>query len=230
MPAAAALVVGHVIAVGIFLTPGTIIRTLASPVAVFAIWTGMGAMAICGSLCYGALAGTVPADRRQLRLPARNLRIARRVSLRLDVPPDHGPRDHGSAGHRVRQLPCRADAARKWRVSVDRDRRDCRLRAGPHHWGQARGASAERRVAVEDRVDRRLDGWRVPQPSRLVVAFRTVAGASARRTRRSREQSLVRSSRRSFPSVAGGRSPASPEKCAIRRGLCHGRSVSVLPP
>ena len=31
MPAATALVVGQVIAVGIFLTPGTIIRTLASP-------------------------------------------------------------------------------------------------------------------------------------------------------------------------------------------------------
>jgi len=60
MPAAAALVVGHVIAVGIFLTPGTIIRTLASPMAVFAIWTGMGAMALCGSLCYGALAGRYP--------------------------------------------------------------------------------------------------------------------------------------------------------------------------
>src|SRR5690606_22843623 len=36
--AATALVVGQVIAVGIFLTPGTIIRTVASPVWVVAVW------------------------------------------------------------------------------------------------------------------------------------------------------------------------------------------------
>jgi APA family basic amino acid/polyamine antiporter len=55
-----AIVVGHVIAVGIFLTPGTIIRTLASPLGVLLLWTGMGALAICGALCYGALAARYP--------------------------------------------------------------------------------------------------------------------------------------------------------------------------
>jgi hypothetical protein len=56
LPAATALVVGQVVAVGIFLTPGTIIRTLASPVWVLAVWALIGGMAVCGALCYGALA------------------------------------------------------------------------------------------------------------------------------------------------------------------------------
>ncbi len=60
LPAATALVVGQVIAVGIFLTPGTIIRTLASPLLVLVLWAVMGGMAICGALCYGALAARFP--------------------------------------------------------------------------------------------------------------------------------------------------------------------------
>jgi basic amino acid/polyamine antiporter, APA family len=60
LSAATTLVVGQVIAVGIFLTPGTIIRTLASPLWVLGIWTLMGGMAICGALCYGALAARYP--------------------------------------------------------------------------------------------------------------------------------------------------------------------------
>jgi len=60
LPAAVALVVGQVIAVGIFLTPGTIIRGLASPFWVAFVWVLMGAMAICGALVYGALAGRFP--------------------------------------------------------------------------------------------------------------------------------------------------------------------------
>jgi APA family basic amino acid/polyamine antiporter len=57
---ATALVVGHVIAVGIFLTPGTIIRTVASPLGIMLLWSAMGALAICGALCYGALAARYP--------------------------------------------------------------------------------------------------------------------------------------------------------------------------
>ncbi|MEO8075308.1 MAG: amino acid permease, partial [Acidobacteriota bacterium] len=55
------LIVGQVIAVGIFLTPGAMLRTLASPALVLAVWVAMGAMAICGALCYGALAARFPA-------------------------------------------------------------------------------------------------------------------------------------------------------------------------
>jgi basic amino acid/polyamine antiporter, APA family len=60
VPAATALVVGQVIAVGIFLTPGTMIRTLASPLGVLLIWAAMGLMAVAGALCYGALAARYP--------------------------------------------------------------------------------------------------------------------------------------------------------------------------
>ena len=58
--AAVALVVGQVIAVGIFLTPGTIIRGLASPFWIVVVWLAMGGMAICGALVYGALAARFP--------------------------------------------------------------------------------------------------------------------------------------------------------------------------
>jgi len=60
LPAAAALVVGQVIAVGIFLTPGAMIRTLASPLLILLVWVLIGAMAICGALCYGTLAARFP--------------------------------------------------------------------------------------------------------------------------------------------------------------------------
>jgi APA family basic amino acid/polyamine antiporter len=60
LPAAVALVVGQVIAVGIFLTPGSMIRTLASPFWILTVWLIMGAMAVCGALCYGALAARFP--------------------------------------------------------------------------------------------------------------------------------------------------------------------------
>lgn len=60
LPAATALVVGQVIAVGIFLTPGTILRTIASPLGVLVLWAVMGTMAVCGALCYGALAARYP--------------------------------------------------------------------------------------------------------------------------------------------------------------------------
>jgi APA family basic amino acid/polyamine antiporter len=60
LPAATALVVGQVIAVGIFLTPGTIIRTVASPAWMLAVWAIIGGMALCGALCYGALAARWP--------------------------------------------------------------------------------------------------------------------------------------------------------------------------
>ena len=60
LPAATALVVGQVIAVGIFLTPGTIIRTVAAPLWMLGVWTAIGGMAVCGALCYGALAARRP--------------------------------------------------------------------------------------------------------------------------------------------------------------------------
>jgi len=57
---AAALVVGEVIAVGIFLTPADMAKALASPMWLLIVWLAMGGMALCGALCYGELAARYP--------------------------------------------------------------------------------------------------------------------------------------------------------------------------
>jgi basic amino acid/polyamine antiporter, APA family len=57
---ATALIVGEVIAVGIFLTPSGMAKSLGSPVWLLIIWLLMGAMALCGALCYGELAARFP--------------------------------------------------------------------------------------------------------------------------------------------------------------------------
>jgi basic amino acid/polyamine antiporter, APA family len=59
--ATAALVVGHTIGVGVFLTPAEILGTLASPGWVLALWLGVGALVVCGALTFGELAARVPA-------------------------------------------------------------------------------------------------------------------------------------------------------------------------
>ena len=58
--AIAALVVGEVVAVGIFLTPATMARTLGSPLWLLLVWLLMGGMALSGALCYGELASRLP--------------------------------------------------------------------------------------------------------------------------------------------------------------------------
>jgi len=57
---AAALIVGEVIAVGIFLTPAEMAKELASPFWLLLVWLTMGAMALCGALCYGELSARYP--------------------------------------------------------------------------------------------------------------------------------------------------------------------------
>ena len=57
---AAALVVGEVIAVGIFLTPADMAKQLGSPMWLLIVWLVMGAMALCGALCYAELAARYP--------------------------------------------------------------------------------------------------------------------------------------------------------------------------
>jgi basic amino acid/polyamine antiporter, APA family len=57
---ATALVVGEVIAVGIFLTPAGMAQALGSPLLLLIVWLVMGAMALCGALCYGELAARFP--------------------------------------------------------------------------------------------------------------------------------------------------------------------------
>src|SRR6478672_3863149 len=60
MRTATALVVGEVIAVGIFLTPAGMAKTLGSPFWLLVVWLLMGGMALCGALCYGELAARFP--------------------------------------------------------------------------------------------------------------------------------------------------------------------------
>jgi APA family basic amino acid/polyamine antiporter len=57
---ATALIVGEVIAVGIFLTPAGMAKSLGSPVWLLVVWLLMGGMALCGALCYGELAARFP--------------------------------------------------------------------------------------------------------------------------------------------------------------------------
>ena len=58
--AVTALVVGEVIAVGIFLTHANIARPLGSPFWMLVVWLLMGIMALSGALCYGELAARAP--------------------------------------------------------------------------------------------------------------------------------------------------------------------------
>ena len=58
---AAAVVVGEVVGVGIFLTPASMAKSLGSPLLVLAVWLLSGLMALSGALCYGELAARFPA-------------------------------------------------------------------------------------------------------------------------------------------------------------------------
>ena len=58
--AVTALVIGEVIAVGIFLTPASMARSLGSPLLLLVVWLVMGGMAVTGALCYGELAARLP--------------------------------------------------------------------------------------------------------------------------------------------------------------------------
>jgi APA family basic amino acid/polyamine antiporter len=57
---ATALVVGEVIGVAIFLTPAGMAKSLGSPFWLVTVWLVMGASAIGGALCFGALAARYP--------------------------------------------------------------------------------------------------------------------------------------------------------------------------
>ena len=58
---AAAVVVGEVVGVGIFLTPAAMAKSLGSPLLVLVVWLLSGLMALSGALCYGELAARFPA-------------------------------------------------------------------------------------------------------------------------------------------------------------------------
>ena len=57
---ATALIVGQVIAVGIFLTPAGMAKSVGSPFWLLVIWVLVGLMTLSGALCYGELAARFP--------------------------------------------------------------------------------------------------------------------------------------------------------------------------
>ena len=57
---AAALVVGHTIGVGVFLTPSQLLGALGSPAWTLGLWLGCGALVFAGALTFGELAARHP--------------------------------------------------------------------------------------------------------------------------------------------------------------------------
>ena len=60
LAAAIAAVTGQSIALGIFLTPATMAKSLGSPLLLAAVWCGMAGLTLCGALCYAELAVRFP--------------------------------------------------------------------------------------------------------------------------------------------------------------------------
>jgi basic amino acid/polyamine antiporter, APA family len=60
LAAAIAVVTGESIALGIFLTPAAMAKSLGSPLLLLLVWLGIALMAMCGALCYSELAIRFP--------------------------------------------------------------------------------------------------------------------------------------------------------------------------
>ena len=60
LAAAVAVVTGQSIALGIFLTPAAMAKSLGSPALLAAVWCGMSLMALSGALCYSEMAVRYP--------------------------------------------------------------------------------------------------------------------------------------------------------------------------
>ena len=60
LAAAVALVAGHTIGIGIFLTPAELIGGIASPALTLGLWVGCGALVLAGALTFGELASRYP--------------------------------------------------------------------------------------------------------------------------------------------------------------------------
>jgi APA family basic amino acid/polyamine antiporter len=60
LPTAIALIVGEIIAVGIFLTPAGMAKALGSPGLLLIVWLVIGILSLCGALCLAELAVRFP--------------------------------------------------------------------------------------------------------------------------------------------------------------------------
>src|SRR5580704_5619133 len=94
---AIALVIGTVIGSGIFLVPRTMVLRVGSPFMVFIVWIFGGLLSLCGALSYAG-------GRWRVRLPARGLRTAVGIPLRLDANVGRQKRIDRHAGHGVLPL------------------------------------------------------------------------------------------------------------------------------
>ena len=108
---AAAVVVGEVVGVGIFLTPAAMAKTLGSPLLLLSVWLASGLMALSGALCYGELAARFPAAgggyvylRDARRLPRPERRAAQ--PARGGQPPTGVLRRRGGGGGAAGLLSC----------------------------------------------------------------------------------------------------------------------------
>jgi APA family basic amino acid/polyamine antiporter len=62
LASAIAAVAGESIAVGIFLTPAGMAKSLGSPLLLLIVWLTIGILAVCGAMTYGELAARFPRD------------------------------------------------------------------------------------------------------------------------------------------------------------------------
>src|SRR5512135_1896446 len=62
LASAVAAVAGETIAVGIFLTPAGMAKSLGSPFWLLLVWLVVGLLTVCGALTYGELAARFPRD------------------------------------------------------------------------------------------------------------------------------------------------------------------------
>jgi APA family basic amino acid/polyamine antiporter len=62
LASATAAVAGESIAVGIFLTPAGMAKSLGSPLWMLLVWVAVGTLTLSGALCYGELAARFPRD------------------------------------------------------------------------------------------------------------------------------------------------------------------------
>ncbi len=133
---------GQVIAVGIFLTPGDDGRTLASPAWMLAVWLAIGAMALCGALCYGELAARCPGAGGGYVYLREAYGPRARLPLRMEEPAGDGSRaspPRSPSGSRSTSAYLRS--ALVLQAQGGRHGRDPRLRRGARA-GRARWARA----------------------------------------------------------------------------------------
>ena len=201
------MVVTQVVGVGIFLTPATMMRTLGGVGAALVVWAVDGHAQRCRRALLRRARHAVSEGWRRICVPARSVRPARGVRLRLDVAARDRPRHHRGAGYRPRAIPPRRHRRlpRRWsRPSRDRRR------------SLAFGAVD----AGRHRRERPLLRWTAIAKLAMVGVLVTAAVAPGR-GRRLR----VRGSRRSRRRLASRRSPrrSSPRSSRLADGGSSGR-------